>query len=211
MKKIRKYLIAVAVIISLAFTVRAEIIYYDYSDAPKSISITASGLSLSESGSLFLSTNGTSECGGKLEIRLSAIAEKRCKVHAATVELGNGFAQASANDAVNADTVFNSALTALISETDRKSTASYDDYLAFLFDAGGNNFFYGWMEVYATADIPPNGKQSTVSFSIKHLAFNNVANESIAVGAIPEPAMVTLVLGFGAALLAARRIFNKGL
>lgn len=213
MKKTRKYFVVAAFVISTAFISQAGIIYYDYSDAPEILSLTSSGWNIYESGKLFLSADGINESGGELELSLSAMGIFTF-ARRAEISLGNGFAFTQENDVVDLNTLFNASTESLVSAAGKGQTDSYEDYLAFLLDAGNGNALYGWAEVSATASVSDDGRSSSVAISIHRMAFNDMENESIVVGqtyetAIPEPAVATLTLGFGIALIVARRIFKR--
>lgn len=213
MKTIRKYFMATVFVISTAFISQAGIIYYDYSDAPETLSLTSSGWNVYSSGNLFLSTDGINESGAELEISLSAMGIFTFG-RRAEISLGNGFAFAQENDVVDLNTHFSTSTESLVSATERGQTDSFDDYLAFLLDAGNGQSLHGWAEVSATASLSDNGRSSSVAISILRMAFNDIENESILVGkfddaVIPEPAVATLVLGFGIALIGARRVFKR--
>lgn len=191
MEKFRKHLTAVAIIISSAFTADAGIFYYDYSDAPETDS---------------LATDGVSESDGELEISRSAMSIFTFGRQAG-ISLGSGFAFAQDNDEVDLNTLFSTSTESLASATESGQTDIYDDYLALLLDVDIGNSLYGWAEA---SSIAGDGRSPVASLSITQMAFKKGENGSIAAGAIPEPAMVTLVLGFGTALLAARRFFKRG-
>ncbi len=213
MKKTRKHLIAVAIFISTAFVSRASIIYYDYSDAPETLSLTSSGWNMYESGNLFLPTDGIAEAGSTMEISFSAMGRFTFDRHTETSS-GNGFAFALESDVADLNTLLSSTTESLVSATERGQTDTYHDYLGLLLDAGNGESLYGWAEVSATAMLSDHGRSSSAALSIIRMAFTDIENESIVIGqsheaTIPEPAAATLVVGFGIVLIGARRFFKQ--
>jgi len=213
MKKVRKHLIAVVIFISTTFISQAGIIYYDYSDAPETFPLISAGCNIYESGTVFLSTDGVNESGSNLEISLSAMGIFTFG-RKAEINLGKGFAYAQESDVVDLNTRFSTSTESLVTATEKGQTDTYGDYLALQLDAGNGQSLFGWAEVSATAALSDNGRSSSAAISIIRMAFNDVENESIVVGkphetAIPEPAVATLVVGFGIAIIGARRIFRR--
>lgn len=213
MKSPRIHLIIAAIVASSAFISRAGIVGYDFLDAPESVSSTSSRWNIHESGSLSLSADGVHDSGGELEISLSAMGLITFGPQAG-IHLGNGFAFAQESDVVDLNTLFSIPEETLVSATERGQTDSYHDYLAFLLDTGNGQSLYGWAEVSTTAAIADNDRSSSVAISIIPMAFNDIENETIVVGqfdeaVIPEPAVASLVVGFGLALIGARRIFKR--
>lgn len=213
MKMTGKHTIATTFIICSAFISQAETIYYDTSTAPETLSLTSSGWDIHESGNLFLSPGGIDESGGELAISPSSMGLLTFGRRAG-INLSDGFAFAQQNDVVDINTLFSTATESLVSATEKGQTDSDDDYLAFLFDAGNGQSLYGWAEISATTALSDDGRSSLAPISVPSMAFNDEANESIMVGptsdaTIPEPAVATLVVGFGIALIGVRRIFRK--
>lgn len=190
-----------------AFTVatsQAALILYDYTAAPITTSLTA-GLNVTETGNLFFSLSGVDLASGELQINLLADGTKNAET--SNVQLGSGFKTALLNDVVSLTTIFTQGVEDLISISGKNTTAAYDEYLALEFDAGNGDHYYGWAKVRADVSQTQSSKTSASSFSVSTFAYNDTANESIVVGAIPEPAVITLVLGCGITALGIKRIF----
>jgi hypothetical protein len=91
---------------------------------------------------------------------------------------------------------------------DYQSDSSGDLYVGFRLNQGGEDFYYGWAQIYGTAiaDGPENSADAVVG--VKKMAFNNTLNEDIAVGVIPEPA-TALSLAMGGLVIAVYRRIRK--
>ncbi|MEN7973981.1 MAG: hypothetical protein ABFR47_09140 [Verrucomicrobiota bacterium] len=213
MKKSRYNLIIAAAI--LGSVAHADIVHYDYSNNPIGNSADASDLNSYSQGSLYLSTSGASLEQGELEISLSAFVQKKEKSRWATVDLLSGFSLTTEGEIVGTETNFSPAPQQLLSATGKGEPKNFDGYVSLRFDAGDGDFYYGWAKIAGEAYVDPNGKSSSASLNIMGMAFNDTANKSILAGqtittVIPEPAVVTLVLGFGISLVGAKRIFKRG-
>lgn len=195
----------VAGLVFTAGIAAANLVVYDYSAAPVSLSRTTPQRNGSVAGSIYLSRTSASLANGELQLDLLATANH--PTYTGSVTGQPGIRLAALNDIVN-QTVDFSGLTTILSQ----NRTSYTGYVALEFDAGSGNFYYGWAEITANVTGGPSQKTITAAASILRLAYNNVANEAVVVGqtaAIPEPAVATLLVGFGSALLAGRRLFRK--
>ena len=191
----------------------AGIVFFDYSSAPETVSITANDGEL-RTDNLFLSQDGVSRSSGEIQISLSAFADKRNRTHWATIELGDAFTPVSEFDRIGLNTDFQEESAELISVTGRNQKEIFNDYIALRFTNVDGEYMYGWAEVVANVSVNANGKQSLADFSINRFAFNDESGESIIAGqtespVIPEPAVASLIIGSGFGLLATRRIFIK--
>ena len=132
----------------------------------------------------------------------------------AEISLGNGFAFVQENDVVELNTLFSTSTESLVPATESGQTDTYHDYLALLLNVGDGQSLYGWAEVSATAALPDSERSSSTDISIIRMALTDIENESIVIGqtheaTTPEPAVATLVVGFGIALIGARRFFKQ--
>ncbi len=166
----------------------ADIIYFDYRPPEPSVFDSVSGgrNSGAKTGGVFLSTSGASEASGELKIKLNT--NSRGNRYSATVTLANGIATAAEGDVVDATTLFPSS-TLLIS-----GNAIYNGFTAVRFKEG-IDFYYGWVEIETRVTASRNSVSAKAS--ILQMAFNNTVNESIIVGAIPEPSVLLLILTGG--------------
>lgn len=213
MKNIHKIYGFIGFLLAAGTAVKADIVFFDYSEAPETLAITANDGS-SAHGNLFFSLDGISPTSGELEVSLSALADKRDRNHWATIELGSGFLPVAPNQNIDLNTVFSLQPVELIAVTGRNQSDLYSDYIALRFSNADNEVYFGWAEISAQVAVNANGKESTASFSVERFAFNDTAGESILAGqtdspVIPEPATASLVVGAGIGLLATRRLFLK--
>jgi len=83
------------------------------------------------------------------------------------------------------------------------------EYLGFRISAGGDDYYYGWVEVYGEIQLDPAGSASDnrAMVRIARTAILTVPNETILAGQVPEPTVMSMVGLCGLGLLMFRRRF----
>ncbi|MDF7824435.1 hypothetical protein P4B35_10460 [Pontiellaceae bacterium B12227] len=216
MTTIRKSLYSLIVLAAGIGTAQGAVVLLDTSTTNSIVAIYESQGKIigDEAATLYLSTSGISSSAGGLEIDLFAHAEHP-KNYTSSIVLGADFATVTSGEVINLETAFNTGPTTLVELLETSGSAvseTYDGYLAFRFDAGAGQYYYGAAEITATATRSTSDSNATAMFIIKRMAYNDTADEGLLTGAtfeaVPEPAVVTLVLSCGIAALGIRRIFN---
>lgn len=205
-QQLKKYSLAAgAIAAGSGSAAYGSIVYHNYSCSTNAVILSDLLGDSSTSSSVYLSTNGIS--------LNSAGTADELEVQAHTLSLKTGFLLWEDSSSVLMGPgmeVVTSYTTPIDSNlgfsggTLLTSTDSTNAFLALEFDFGGNETYYGWAEIAATADT------LGASVEIRQMAFNNEAGKSIMTGdtgeMIPEPAVVTLLAMAGGAGLFARRM-----
>lgn len=179
----------------------------DNADTPESTSWTPTGWRY-EAGSLCLPSERVDQPGGESKISVSAMANASGGFRRANVAFMNRFTLASERDEQDATSVPAISEIPLVSVAQAGRSEPFGDIMSLLLDGVDGTLFHGWTDASSMEDVPSDRLNPDVSLSIKRMA-STLTNESITVGVIPEPAAVSLVLGFGSALLFLRRRFAK--
>lgn len=181
----------------------ASIIYFDY--RPPAPAVTDSAVAGKNSGTItggvFLSPSGASASSGELKIDLSAYSHGQS--YLANVKLNSGLAIAANGDLVTVSSSFPSTATTLLS-INGSGSQTYNGYVKTRFNAGAGNYYFGWAEI-ETSVVATSRNSVRAEATILRMAFNNTANESIIVGAIPEPSVHLLILTGGGIVFVGHR------
>jgi len=181
----------------------ADIVYFDY--RPPAPAVTDSAVAGKNSGTItggvFLSTSGASASSGELKIDLSAYSHGQS--YQANVKLNSGLAIAANGDLVTVNSSFPSTATTLLS-INGSGSQTYNGYVKTRFNAGAGNYYFGWAEI-ETRVVATSRNSVRAEATILRMAFNDQVNESIIVGAIPEPSVHLLILTGGGIVFVGHR------
>lgn len=178
--------------------------------------------------SLYLSTDGINSISGELSFTISAgrtLAGKSGKTRklSASIGLNGGTGGGIGNAIIPPDTLinqeidFNTGNDPLIdiNYSDNKFDTieeTFTGYVPIQFAVeGSTNVIYGWVEIAASIEMvnrsPDDNDYSKVTVEIIGMAYESNWDEPIAAGAVPEPAVIVLILGAGVGGLATKRMF----
>jgi hypothetical protein len=201
----------------LCGTVRAEIIYFNYTSSPVGVTVTNLGnwdwnhsyINFTSSGAV-VNTNGTDPylyVGAYMHGTRdngAALVEAAYESHIASWLVGT-------TDVISASSSWGTdeggpGMALYWEGTDEKTMQ-----FGFRLDQGGGNYYYGWAKVYGYLELDEGG--AGVGFSLAtarvlEMAYDNTLNQSIAVGAVPEPA-TALSLALGGLVIAGYRRVRK--
>lgn len=177
---------------------------------------------------IYLTTDGINSISGEIEFSISAsrtLAGKsgRTRKLSASISLASGGFSTAGNillppgDVIDSNFDFSAFDDPLvdINYSDNKFDIIEETYSGFVpirfSNEDGTSFRYGWAEIEASIELvngsPDNMDYSKVVIEVKQLAYESNWDEPIAAGAVPEPAVVVLVVGTGICMLIGRRIF----
>jgi hypothetical protein len=207
----------------------ADIVYFDEGYAHQIEVIQQTPQAGSTTENIYLSTEGINSISGELQFSITATrtvagGSGRTKRLSASIGLsgggtggGIGNMLVSEGDLISQNTDFNllgDPLLDLNLNDNKFDTASetFSGYVPIKFAIEGTtSFIYGWVEIEATIDLI-NGPADEMDISqalitVKSMAFETNWDDPIAVGAVPEPSVLILVLITGIGTLAGRHIF----
>jgi hypothetical protein len=208
-----KKIFVACLLLSLTATVRADIIYFDYAASPVEAEISRNTFDMFASHAYVEFTLGGAASTLVYPASSSAMTAEAgmstfmgTDFYAARVytplELTLGAGVNASIDWDDLSTIAEAQVSPSGSQLDQANSV----YFGIRIDAGEGDYYYGWARGFGIGDVDTSRNPATqATAGVYEMAVNSTPNESILVGAVPEPGTLGLLVLGGLALLRRRR------